>query len=309
MVEDALPSLLSAQNTVHSHEIQALTPSSRFDWDLANLAITATIGLLATGVTFVMLVQGLFTAGPGRLRASPMAIGTFARYSRSKLSLGEMRFRTRARVPLLMFPIGRASARNDNLTSTKHVETPELTSPGQGRSICCTPAIILCWLFTAVQKSLSYCGNYCFQTYSKVLYGRDQSLHSYAAGWAKLLEEFGDAIDLLGEQTADGRPGRLLDCDIDYGPSDLTAAPTIGTVECIVQLAAFAGCDSIRSDPDTGYVVAQGKNMQLSFRNHPQLGWTAIFQRFPGPSIYTRSVSRSHRLSILSADRKADLVF
>ena len=80
-------------------------------------------------------------------------------------------------------------------------------------------------------------------------------------------------------------PERLLvSCNTDYLPSDVQAAPAVGTIETIVTLAALAGCDDIEMVDK--YPVARGNNMQLSFIDHPSLGLVASFKLFPGLSTY-----------------------
>ncbi len=100
-----------------------------------------------------------------------------------------------------------------------------------------------------------------------------------AAGWASLLARFQDSHEFFHA------PGSFLPYDTDYLPSDLQAAPTLGTIRTVVELAAFAGCDRVMMAE--GYPTARGGNLQLSFRDHPALGMVAHCQAFPGVDTYT----------------------
>jgi hypothetical protein len=102
-----------------------------------------------------------------------------------------------------------------------------------------------------------------------------------AAGWATLL----GGIPGGTEYFRHGRKKKdLFRWATDYLPSDIQAAPAVGTIETIVTLAAIAGCDSV--DVIDGFPVARSGNIQLSFREHPSFGPVANFQVFPGPKAY-----------------------
>lgn len=78
----------------------------------------------------------------------------------------------------------------------------------------------------------------------------------------------------------------LIRCDTDCLPSDLQAAPALGTIEAVVKLAADAGCDSI--EIVQGLPLGRGHNVQLTFRDHPYLGLVAVFERFPLTGTYCK---------------------
>jgi hypothetical protein len=101
---------------------------------------------------------------------------------------------------------------------------------------------------------------------------------AHPAGWYVLLEE-------LGLQTGSFK---MLPCQTDYLPSDIQAAPVSGRVECIVLLAAIAGCDQIRM-AENGYPWASGSHCQLTFRGHQQIGTVAVYETFPEPRTYGRN--------------------
>lgn len=78
---------------------EILDASSKFNWDPLNFAITAAIGALALIVACVTVFQGLLAAGPGRIKASRVAIGPFADKSKSRFDFTELGLRTVAIVP------------------------------------------------------------------------------------------------------------------------------------------------------------------------------------------------------------------
>ena len=113
---------------------------------------------------------------------------------------------------------------------------------------------------------------------------------SYAASWANLLSSFNDSLHLFEYKGGDGQD-LLLFCDTEYIPGDVAAAPSTGNIECIMTVAALAGCDVIQKIDEKTLPIARGPNMQLIFREHPQLGDTATFLRFPGPATFYEYVS------------------
>ncbi|KAF3932067.1 hypothetical protein ABW20_dc0105356 [Dactylellina cionopaga] len=90
------------------------------------------------------------------------------------------------------------------------------------------------------------------------------------AGWLTLLNR----VELTGHPAV-----RTVPWHTDYLPSDLFAPPAYSDVFCIVVLSIISGCDSLKKDGE--YLRAQGHLSQLYFRNHPQLGDVAVFERFP----------------------------
>ena len=130
-----------------------------------------------------------------------------------------------------------------------------------------------------------------------------KDIWSGAAGWLKLLDSFCGSMHHFvhdPEHEHDARiPGHLRSslkhriklppCNTDAVPSDLTAMPTLGTIESIVTIAAFAGCDNISIDLN-GLPTARGENTELSFREHAQLGTVAVFYKLPGKDTYRRWV-------------------
>jgi hypothetical protein len=71
----------------------------------------------------------------------------------------------------------------------------------------------------------------------------------------------------------------MIEVDTEHLPADVRAVPALGTIEAIVKLAAISGCDSIKMSGN--YPIVQGHSSQLSFREHPYLGLTCVYQQFP----------------------------
>lgn len=80
--------------------ILAAQPSG-FNWDPLSFAFTAAIGALALIVAGVTVFQGLLSAGPGRLKASKAAIGSYAAKTKTRFCWDELRYQTTARVPFI----------------------------------------------------------------------------------------------------------------------------------------------------------------------------------------------------------------
>jgi hypothetical protein len=104
-----------------------------------------------------------------------------------------------------------------------------------------------------------------------------------ASGWATLLSglPLGQAYFQSPSYIRKG----LISQNTDYLPGVIQAAPAVGTIETIVYLATFAGCETV--DVVDGYPIARGEGLQLSFRDHPILGAVAILQQFPSDGAYS----------------------
>jgi hypothetical protein len=104
---------------------------------------------------------------------------------------------------------------------------------------------------------------------------------------------FPDHLDLFEYQSPNRGTDSLFFCNTEYIPDDVPAAPATGMVETIITLAALAGSDSIRAARNevSGLPTAHGSNVQLSFREHAQLGSVAILQKCPGPNTYHEYVA------------------
>lgn len=90
---------LLEDNSTRALLTELIDATSRFNWDPLNFAITAAIGVLALIVACLTIFQGLLAAGPGRIKASKVAIGPFAELSKSRFDFTELGLRTKAAVP------------------------------------------------------------------------------------------------------------------------------------------------------------------------------------------------------------------
>ncbi|CZS94850.1 uncharacterized protein RAG0_04689 [Rhynchosporium agropyri] len=75
--------------------LAAQSGSSGFGWDPLSFAFTAAIGLLA------VIVPGLLSSGPGRLKASKAAIGVPAGKTNTQFHRDEFQYRTTLMVPFI----------------------------------------------------------------------------------------------------------------------------------------------------------------------------------------------------------------
>ena len=101
---------------------------------------------------------------------------------------------------------------------------------------------------------------------SKLFLGKE--VYRSGAGWYQLLK------DLKLEEYS----FTTMDCETDYLPDDVQAAPAYATINDVVLLAMLAGCH-ILTGADEG-PRARGPNMQLDFRTHPFLGVVAVYQHY-----------------------------
>ena len=90
----------------------------------------------------------------------------------------------------------------------------------------------------------------------------------YGAGWHNLIESLPPAC----------QHWHCTPCQTDYLPSDAQAAPACASVQAVIELAVLAGCDTLRFIH--GRPAAKGPASQLSFRDHPYLGLTAVYEQY-----------------------------
>lgn len=163
------------------------------------------------------------------MKASRGAIGEYAAFSKSRINGREFRVRTVTQVPFLRLP-------------TRQWGTVRPTKSGDGIGGNRT----LVWPF--------HSGNLLETSFwlAPLLF-KESNLSfpekEYAGSWANLLALFPNGPTYFRAQNKWERkiePERLLvSCNTDYLPSDVQAAPAVGTIETIVTLAALAGCDDI----------------------------------------------------------------
>ena len=96
----------------------------------------------------------------------------------------------------------------------------------------------------------------------------------YPATWVNLMA----VLNLNYEKTSESNLS-VQPCQTDYLPSDIQAAPAFATIEAIVNLACFAGCDTI--EMVNSFPRCSGPSSQLEVRVHPQLGTIASYDQFP----------------------------
>ncbi|KAJ9652158.1 hypothetical protein H2198_008580 [Neophaeococcomyces mojaviensis] len=79
------------------------TASQTSPWEPRSFGFTVAIGVAAFLISFVAIFQGLFAAGPGRIKASASAIGVFSKLSKGRLSWIEFAWRSTAYTPLITY--------------------------------------------------------------------------------------------------------------------------------------------------------------------------------------------------------------
>ena len=133
------PNSLSAAPTYSYSE-----SNNEYSWDPISFAFTAPIGVAAAMLTLLTVWQGILSAGPGRFRARPGAIGAFAKFGESKFSFRELRRLTFAYVPILNEPLwyqGQILQARDhsNLYGLEET-TEETTAPDDRYGSCKSPS-------------------------------------------------------------------------------------------------------------------------------------------------------------------------
>ncbi|PGH05250.1 hypothetical protein AJ79_06861 [Helicocarpus griseus UAMH5409] len=217
---------------LNAQDQNAYFEPSQYNWEPLTFAFTVAIGVLAFVIAATTVFQGVLSAAPGRLKASREAIGDFAKYTESRVNLREFRVRTKAFVPFLDEQLW--IIRNGRLED--RTWTPRW--PG-------------------------------FQNEGQVSNVTEVDEQEFAGGWTTLLATFPQGQQFFQSSNPGTRTAGLLPCQTDYLPSDIQAAPAIGTIETIIMLAAFAGCDSI--EMVNGYPVAKEENLQVRFVTIPFL--------------------------------------
>ena len=91
---------------------------------------------------------------------------------------------------------------------------------------------------------------------------------SYGAGW----------LNLINSVPLECQHWSVTRCQTDYLPSDVQAAPARASIRAVVELALLSGCDSVTVTKDLP--LARGGGSQLSFRDHPYLGISAVYDQF-----------------------------
>ncbi|KIW13255.1 hypothetical protein PV08_08442 [Exophiala spinifera] len=97
--ECLLRALVSEVNASRALLEDILDSTSHFNWDPLNFAFTAAIGALALIIACITVFQSLLAAGPGRIKASKLAIGPYAASAKSRFDYTELSLRTVVYVP------------------------------------------------------------------------------------------------------------------------------------------------------------------------------------------------------------------
>ena len=227
-----------------------------WNWDPLNFAITAAIGLLALIIACITVFQGLLAAGPGRLKASNLAIGPFSIHSRSRFDRTELALRTTARVPLITWDVVYHRV-------VRQKFRPNFESPGQhhGRR----PITPGGW----ADDDKFYDGITTLGTTSV----RERHQYDSTATWLTLLTALG--LD-------DPQFFPLVQRVTDYLPADIQAAPAAAELRCLAILAVIADSNAIieSAGPNSRFVTVSADSSQLGFRDHPSLGAVAAYEAY-----------------------------
>ncbi|KIW52480.1 hypothetical protein PV05_08114 [Exophiala xenobiotica] len=223
--ECLLRALVTEVNASRALLEELLEATSKFNWDPLNFAFTAAIGALALLIACITVFQGLLTAGPGRIKASKLAIGPYAKRSKSRFDFTELSLRTVVFVP--------------SIGSENRIHRVKKDFPDHA---CCSK-------------------------YDPSA-GRSES----SASWLRLLVELGISEPCLWS---------LVARQTDNLPVDISAAPATGSVRFLSHLAAISDDDCIvEQRPDSRFVSVIGKSSQLTFRDHPVLGFVAMYETY-----------------------------
>lgn len=264
------------------------TGTREFNWDPLSFAFTVAIGALAFIVACITVFQGLLAAGPGRIKASRRAIGEWSEFSRSRFDYTELRVRSTALVPFIqIFPDTGDLPRTldwGSKSTGRYADVLGLLGDAQ-KSQRRKEKMKAIWKrglsrfhFLSGQPAVNTEGE---GSIGSIL----PSSNSYAASWANLLARLPGSRNYFTAQGPEKKelPKAIL-CETNYLPGDVAAAVAAGTIQSIITIAAFVGCDEI--DQSNLLPEARGNNIQLSFREHPLLGTVAVAQEFPMRDTY-----------------------
>lgn len=225
-------------------------------WNILNFSVTAAIGVLALIIAAITVFQGLLAAGPGRLKASNLAIGVFSIYSRSRFDRTELALRTTARVPLITWDvvyhrIVRQKFRpNFDPPPDQHHLLNRSNTDASGR-------------ITDEYDERT-------KTYSTT---SSEELHQYDsnATWLTLLTTLG--LD-------DPQFFPLVQRVTDYLPADVQAAPAAAELRCLAILAVIADTNATIEPMSNRFIRVSADSSQLVFRDHPILGPVAAYEAY-----------------------------
>lgn len=236
------------------------TPS--WNWDPLNFAVTAAIGILALIVACITVFQGLLAAGPGRLKASNLAIGPFSIHSRSRFDRTEVALRTTARVPLITWDVVYhrivRQKFKPNFDDPAHAHLHHL----HGHAL-------------AARQSGQGAGDKAYEGATRAGTTSIKQRHQYdsTATWLTLLTALG-----LDDPTM----WPLVQRVTDYLPTDIQAAPAAAELRCLTILAVIADANASidTSGPGDRFYRVSADSSQLVFRDHQALGTVAAYEAY-----------------------------
>lgn len=218
-----------------------------YNWDPVTFGFTAAIGVLAFLVACVTVFQGLLAAGPGRTKASKLAIGSFAQHTEHRFDRTELALRTTARVPFITW---------DVLYNKVVRKEYNGTLPG-------------------VEKGLPF-----YQRLGGKPTNADEGRHQSdsTASWLTLLS----AVRL-----DDPTLFPLVQRATDYVPADINCAPAAAELRCLAILAVVADTNATieKAGPGDRFVRVSADSSQLVFRDHPSLGTIAAYEAYQETTI------------------------
>lgn len=232
-----------------------------WNWDPLNFAVTAAIGILALIIAGITVFQGLLAAGPGRLKASNLAIGPFSIHSRSRFDRTEVALRTTARVPLITWDvvyhrIVRQKFR-PNFDDPSHAHLHHRRNNSNSTRT-----------LGAVDDA-----DYNGTTRGGLTTLKQRHQYDSTATWLTLLTALG-----LDDPTFFPLVQRVT----DYLPTDIQAAPAATELRCLAILAVIADANATieAAGPGNRFYRVITDSSQLVFRDHPALGTVAAYEAY-----------------------------
>lgn len=219
--------------------------TGEWNWDPLNFAITAAIAVLALIVACVTVFQGLLAAGPGRIKASKLAIGPFSQHTRSRFDRTELALRTTARMPLITWDVVYYRVVRQKYNGMLDGRRKALPTSPQGR-----PGVA------------------------------DSRRHQYdsTASWLTLLSAIG--LDDPGFFPLVQRVTDYLPADINCAP----AAAELRCL-AILAVVADTNATIETSGPGNRFFRLSTDSSQLVFRDHPSLGTIAVYEAYEETAI------------------------
>lgn len=227
-----------------------------WDWDPLNFAVTAAIGVLALIIAAITVFQGLLAAGPGRLKASNLAIGIFSDLSRSRFDRTELALRTTARVPLITWDVV-----YHRIVRQKF--RPNFDPPPDQHHLLSR---------TNTDSSARFADEYDegTKTYSTTSL-KERHQYDSTATWLTLLTTLG--LD-------DTQFFPLVQRVTDYLPADVQAAPAAAELRCLAILAVIADTNATIEPTSNRFIRVSADSSQLVFRDHPIMGAVAAYEAY-----------------------------